>query len=44
MSTVNAAAAMSTTASLVHVSMGTAMWVALGGAGLAFASDFVGRA
>jgi len=44
MSTVNAAAAMSTTASLVHVSMGTAMWVALVGAGLAFASDFVGRA
>jgi TRAP-type C4-dicarboxylate transport system permease small subunit len=26
-----------------HVSMGIAMWIALVGAGLAFASDFVGR-
>jgi hypothetical protein len=29
--------------SIAHVSMGMAMWVALVGAGLAFASDFLGR-
>ena len=40
MSEMNAAAS---TTNFVHVSMGLAMWVALVGAGLAFASDFVGR-
>jgi len=41
MSQINAAGATAT--NIVHVSMGMAMWVALVGAGLAFASDFVGR-
>jgi hypothetical protein len=43
MSLINSASSTATVSSIAHVSMGTAMWVALAGAGLAFASDFVGR-